>query len=52
MPLRSYLILILTVIGAGGLTVALLASGPGFAGFGFLALAAVAVLRLWGRYGA
>ena len=52
MPFRSYLILIVTVIGAAGLTVALLASGPGFAGIGFLALAAAAVLRLWGRNGA
>ena len=52
MPLRSYLILILTVIGAAGLTVALLASGPQFAGVGFLALAAAGLLRLWGRNGA
>ena len=51
MPIRSFLVLILTVIGAAGLTVALLDSVPQFAGVGFLALAAAAVLRLWGRRG-
>ena len=52
MPLRTYLILILTVIGLAGLTIALLFSGPVPATFGVAALAAAAVLRLWGRNGA
>ena len=51
MPFRTYLILILTVIGAAGLTVALLAAGPGFAWAGVAALAAAGLVRLWGRRG-
>ena len=52
MPLRTYLTLILTVIGLAGLTIALLFSGPLPAYVGWAFLAAAAALRLWGRNGA
>ena len=52
MPLRTYLILILTVIGLAGLTIALLFSGPVPATAGVAALAAAGLLRLWGHRGA
>ena len=52
MPFRTYLILILTVIGLAGLTIALLFSGPVPTIFGVALLAAAAILRLWGRDGA
>ena len=50
MPVRPFLILVLTIIAAGGLTVAVAASVAGTAGLPFVGMAALALgigLRIW-----